>query len=61
MRLFYSEETFDIGDCGVNDVGVLIRLKSKKHECEYLYCDQISNYYHGTYEHTVQDLLSQLS
>ena len=29
MRLFYSEEIFDISDCSVNDTGVLIRLKSK--------------------------------
>lgn len=56
MRLFYSEEIFDINDCSVNDTGVLIRLKSKKHECECPDCHQISNHYHGTYERSVQDL-----
>ena len=56
MRLFYSEEIFDISDCSVNDTGVLIRLKSKKHDCECPNCHQISNHYHGTYERSVQDL-----
>ena len=56
MRLFYSEEIFDINDCSVNDTGVLIRLKSKKHDCECPNCHQISNHYHGTYKRSVQDL-----
>ena len=49
MRLFYSEEIFYINDCSVNDTGVLIRLKSKKHDCECPNCHQISNHYHGDY------------
>ena len=56
MRLFYSEEIFYINDCSVNDTGVLIRLKSKKHDCECPNCHQISNHYHGTYKRSVQDL-----
>ena len=53
---FYPEESFEISECLVNEKSVMIRLKSKKHNCECPRCHQISNYYHGTYKRLVQDL-----
>ena len=56
LRTFYPEDSFEISECCVNDTGVLVRLKSKKQNCECPRCHQISNYYHGTYKRFVQDL-----
>lgn len=56
LRSFYPEDFFEIGECCVNETGVVINLKSKKHDCECPKCHQISNCYHGTYKRFVQDL-----
>lgn len=56
LRSFNTEDFFEVNECCVNDTGVLVKLKSKKQNCECPRCHQISNCYHGTYKRLVQDL-----
>lgn len=56
LRFFYPEDSFEVNECCVKEKCVLIKLKSKKCSCECPKCHQISNYYHGTYKRSVQDL-----
>ena len=43
---FYPENFFEIKDCCINESGIVVKLKSKKQNCECPKCHQISNVYH---------------
>lgn len=34
LHSFYPEDFFEVNECCVNETGVLVKLKSKKQNCE---------------------------
>lgn len=56
LETFYPTDLLSITSVKYTDESILIKLKSKTHNCICQKCGKTADHYHGTYTLTVQDL-----